>query len=165
MSLTRFGVAQVPKHCTRNASTDASPYVCMAFVLGPRHPKNIALVSDSRMAGAIKGSLCSGRRENTRELVGENERGPSTREKKACGRNRALREQACRRPTSERERDRKPQLTRPHRCHGSCRLPTPPPPPTTTAKPCGCVLFPPHEQLPPIVKFREEQTPTSRSHL
>lgn len=105
------------------------------------------------MAGAIQGSLCSGWRENTRELVGKNERGPSTREKKACGRNRAL-EQACRRPTSERERNRKPQLARPHRCH------LPPPP----AKPCGCVLFPPHEQLPPLVKFREER-PTSRSHL
>jgi len=81
---------------------------------------------------------------------------------RARGRNRAGRG----RPTSERESKRgigsRSSLARaaafPPAAVGSCRLPAR----SRSMQPCP---LPPQEQLPPLVKFREEQPPANRGHL
>jgi len=74
--------------------------------------------------------------------------------------------QARGRPTSERESKRgigsRSSLARaaafPPAAVGSCRLPAR----SRSMQPCP---LPPQEQLPPLVKFREEQPPANRGHL
>jgi hypothetical protein len=126
----------------------------MASALRPWRPKIIALASDSRQI------VCGGRhtRENQQE---KNERGQARRGSGHAGEI----EKARGRPTSEQESERGIGSRSSLACAlhspaavGSCCLPAR----YRAMRPCP---LPPQEQLPPLVKFREEQPPANSGRL